>query len=56
MQKEEAKQALQDLREHLMDEMDAASTERDFARVEEVQSCFTSLSVLESRVVAGGVG
>ena len=47
---EETKKALEDLRQHLMDELDEASSARNFDRVTDLQNGFTALSVLE-RVV-----
>lgn len=52
MTREEAKKTIEDLRQHLMDEMTDAANSRNFDRVSDVQTGFTALSVLER--VAGG--
>lgn len=44
----ETREALEKIRSTLMDEMDMASTERDDARVDEVQQGRVALSVLEN--------
>lgn len=52
MDKEKAEEALETLREYLMEEMKEASSRGDEARVDEVQNGRTALSGLR-RVVGG---
>lgn len=52
MDKEKAKEAIEALRQHFMDELDEASSARNFDRVDDLQNGRTALSVLERIVGA----